>query len=256
MPLPSRVCYPAAPAALVAAAAMVWAFGACAPEPPTVRQRAAALEGIDVSHHQVDIDWPAVAADGIDFAFVKATEAASHHDTRFCDNWPEAQAAGLARGAYHFFRADIEAGAQFEHFRSVVDLHPGDLAPVVDVETTDGATEAELVEGLRAWLYLAEIHYGIKPVVYTNLKFYYRHLAGHFDDYPLWIARYGAKAPAVGTAAEVAFWQYGSRGRVAGVDGDVDLNVFTGEPAAFERLRISAPSLTTMAPGSGRLAVH
>lgn len=232
----------------LAAAGLGLLVGACSPDGPTERQCAAAIEGIDVSHHQTDVDWCAVAADGFDFAFVKATEADAHVDTRFCDNWPEAREAGLHRGAYHFFRADVDARAQFEHFATRVHLEPGDLAPVVDVETVDGASEAELVEGLRTWLYLAEIHYGIRPVVYTNLKFYYRHLAGHFDDYPLWIARYGERAPSVGTSAEIAFWQYGDRGRVAGVDGDVDLNVFTGDSAAFERLRLRAPELTTMAP--------
>ena len=244
--MPPRT-HPRLPLALALAGVLgAVAFGACASEPPTVRQRAAALEGIDVSHHQADIDWCAVAADGIDFAFVKATESDGHLDTRFCDNWPEASSAGLVRGAYHFFRADVDARAQFDHFRTVVRLADGDLAPVVDVETVDGATEAELVGGLRTYLYLAEIHYGIRPVLYTNLKFYYRHLAGHFDDYPLWIARYSGKAPAVGTSAEVAFWQYGRRGRVAGVEGDVDLNVFTGDSVAFEALRVRSPAEMTL----------
>ena len=229
---------PLTPARLAAIATVVVSWVGCATEGPTVRQRAAAIEGIDVSHHQQDVDWCAVAADGFDFAYVKATEGQTHVDTRFCDNWTEAEHAGLARGAYHFFRADVDARRQFDHFRTRVQLQVGDLSPVVDVETTDGATEAELIEGLRTYLYLAEIHYGIKPVVYTNLKFYYRHLAGHFDDYPLWIARYGTTAPSVSTAATVSFWQYGSRGRVAGVDGDVDLNVFTGDPTDFARLRL------------------
>ena len=216
--------------------ALAWA--GCGREPETARRAGAAIEGVDVSHHQVDVDWCAVAAEGIDFAFVKATEGATHVDTRFCDNWDETDDAGLARGAYHFFRADVDARRQFDLFRTRVQLAPGDLTPVVDVETTDGASEAELVEGLRTWLYLAEIHYGIRPVVYTNQKFYYRHLAGHFDDYPLWIARYGTTAPSVSTAATVSIWQYGSRGRVAGIDGDVDLNVFTGGVDDFARLRL------------------
>lgn len=232
---------------LVAAAGCALALGACASEEPTARRGGAAIEGVDVSHHQADIDWCAVAADDIDFAFVKATEADAHVDTRFCDNWSETLGAGLHRGAYHFYRADVDARAQFEHFETLVALESGDLPPVLDVETVDGATEAELIEGLRTWLYLAEIRYGVKPVVYTNLKFYYRHLAGHFDDYPLWIARYSEAAPSVSTAATVHFWQYGRRGRVAGVTGAVDLNVFMGAPEDYERLRLRAPSLTTMA---------
>ena len=58
--------------------------------------------GIDVSAHQRAIDWQAVAADGIEFAYVKATEGGDFTDRRFADNWAAADAAGLDRGAYHF----------------------------------------------------------------------------------------------------------------------------------------------------------
>ncbi len=214
----------------------------------TERQREGYIEGIDVSHHQPRIDWPQVAADGINFAYVKATEGQSHRDTKFCENWASAKTAGLYRGAYHFYRADVNPREQFEHFRAVVSLVPGDLSPVLDVETLDGADKAELIEGLRTWLYLAEIEYGIKPVIYTNLKFYYHHLAGQFDDYPFWIARYGNNAPSVSSAATVAFWQYGDRGRVDGVTGHVDLNVFLGDSQAFGRLQIPEPTYTTLGP--------
>ncbi len=214
----------------------------------TERRSDAFIEGIDVSHHQPTIDWPTVAADGIDFAYMKATEGQSHLDTKFCHNWASAKTAGLSRGAYHFYRADVDAREQFEHFRTMVSLAPGDLSPVLDVETLDGANKAQLIEGMRTWLYLAEIKYGIKPVIYTNLKFYYHHLAGHFDDYPFWIARYGTNEPSVSSAATIAFWQYGDRGRVAGVEGHVDLNVFLGDEHDFSRLQISEPTYTTLAP--------
>ncbi len=231
---------------LLAAAAVVGCGHA-----ETERQREGYIEGIDVSHHQPSIDWPTVAADGIDFVYMKATEGQSHLDTKFCHNWASAKTAGLSRGAYHFFRADVSPREQFEHFRTMVRLAPGDLSPVLDVETLDGADKAELIEGLRTWLYLAEIEYGIKPVIYTNLKFYYHHLAGHFDDYPFWIARYGTNAPSVSSAATIAFWQYGERGRVEGVEGLVDLNVFLGDSDAFNRLQIPEPTYTTLGPSAG-----
>ena len=237
----SRLC-----SSLTLSVALVAGVGCRAKE--TQRQTDALIEGIDVSHHQDEIAWPLVADAGIDFAYVKATEGQSHLDTKFCENWASAKTAGLSRGAYHFYRANVDAREQFEHFRTMVTLHPGDLAPVLDVETLDGANKAELIEGLRTWLYLAEIEYGIKPVVYTNLKFYYHHLAGHFDDYPFWIARYGNSAPSVSTAATIAFWQYGDRGRVAGVDGHVDLNVFVGDEHGFSRLLIPEPTYTTLGP--------
>ena len=218
---------------------------ACGTE-ETVRQFGE-LEGIDVSHHQSQIDWMSVAADQIDFAYIKATEGEDHRDSQFCANWAGAHKFGLTRGAYHFFRPNSDARAQFDFFQSVVALQPGDLPPVIDVEVLDDASPAELVEGLRTWIYLAEIAYGVKPVIYTNLKFYYHHLAGHFDDYPLWIARYGETAPSLSTAAQLNFWQYGDRGRVDGVDGYVDLNVFVGERPAFDALLLEPPPTSTLA---------
>src|SRR3954469_22613633 len=57
--------------------------------------------GIDVSHHQGTINWDAVAGDGVEFAWMKATEGATFRDASFARNWHQAGAAGLARGAYH-----------------------------------------------------------------------------------------------------------------------------------------------------------
>ena len=61
------------------------------------------VRGIDVSHHQGDIDWHIVKAAGVDFAFIKASEGGDYRDREFARNWEEAGRAGIARGAYHFF---------------------------------------------------------------------------------------------------------------------------------------------------------
>ena len=243
--MPYRMTLP--PARLIVVSLLAVAVCAACSTRETTLRRPGEIEGIDVSHHQRTIDWPAVVGDGIDFAFMKATEGATHVDTEFCSNWASAASMRLPRGAYHFFRPGTDADAQFDHFRELVELSPGDLPPVLDVEVLDGVSEAQLIEGLRTWVYLAEITYGVKPVIYTNLKFYYHHLAGHFDEYPLWIARYDETSPSLSTAAEVTFWQHGDRGRVAGVTGAVDLNVFVGGREAFESLRIAKPAKRTTA---------
>ena len=231
--------------AFVAAAATAAALLSGCGAGPTERRVDFEVEGVDLSHHQAGVDWSRVARAGIDFAYLKATEGVTHVDTRFADNWLEAEYHGLARGAYHFFRPDRDAAAQARHFFSTVDLHVGDLPPVIDVETTAGATRDQLVEGVREWLYQAEARYGVRPIIYTNLTFYYRHLAGHFDDYTFWIARYGERVPSITPTARVAFWQYGDRGRVVGIDGPVDLNVFFGSRAEFDDLLIDAPLVYT-----------
>ena len=222
----------------------------------TERRDDFAVEGIDVSHHQRVVDWGAVASDGIDFAYLKATEGGDHVDTHFAHNWSGAKGAGIARGAYHFFRPRTPARAQIDNFTAVVALEPGDLPPVIDVETDDGASRYDLITRLRSALYLTEIRLGTKPIIYTNLKFYYLYLAGHFDDYDFWFARYGRRQPEVGPAVDVAFWQYGERGEVAGVDGPVDLNVFLGDSLRLEDMKHRDPALTRLSeagwPVAGR----
>lgn len=59
--------------------------------------------GIDVSAHQNLIDWNLVAADGIEFVYIKATEGGDFVDEEFAENWAGAGDLDLDRGAYHFF---------------------------------------------------------------------------------------------------------------------------------------------------------
>jgi len=218
---------------------------ACEPT-ETARNTDFGIQGIDVSHHQEKVDWGTVATQDFQFAFLKASEGLQHVDPQFSSNWASAKTSGMVRGAYHFFRANKSAEDQLRNFTTRVRLQAGDLPPVLDIETLDGRTREELIAGVRTWLYLAEIKYGVKPVIYTNLKFYYRYLAGQFDDYPYWIARYGTKEPTVGPGLQLVFWQYGDRGRVAGIEGYVDLNVFYGNQEAFEALLIREQGVLTI----------
>lgn len=194
------------------------------------------VHGLDVSHYQSKIDWDTVAQQSIHFAFVKATEGEFHVDSLFCHNWSEILRVGMKRGAYHFFRPTLSAEAQFVNFAYTVELQPGDLPPVLDVEVIDEATKVELITKVRTWLYLMEIRYDIKPILYSNQKFYNRYLAGHFDDYPIWIARYSHRKPELAYERPWDFWQYGSQGKIKGVDGYVDFNVFDGTLSDLDQM--------------------
>ena len=68
----------------------------------------ATVPGIDVSYWNAGIDWPKVRATGQRFVFVKATEGSFYSDPTFDDNWLGAKSAGLLRGAYHFFRCNVD----------------------------------------------------------------------------------------------------------------------------------------------------
>ena len=197
------------------------------------------IEGIDVSRYQADIDWEKVASADIDFAFVKATEGLSHIDPNFALNWLDLQEAGMRRGAYHFFRPEISGKDQAFHFINTVELIGGDLPPVLDIEVIGQLSSEELVAQVQDWLELAELHYEVKPILYSGQKFYNRHLAGRFDDYPLWLARYAEKAPVAACGRAFQFWQYADNGQLSGIEGDVDLNIFAG--SALDLLNLCIP---------------
>lgn len=202
-------------------------------EKETLRMDKFSVHGIDVSHHQKKILWDTVAAQQVHFAFVKATEGVNFSDSLFCFNWSEMKRVGIKRGAYHFYRPNSSPMLQAFNFNQWVEIETGDLPPVLDVEVLDGADPLHLLSGLRTWLTLVEWRHCIKPIIYTNLKFYNTYLAGHFDDYPVWIARYNSSEPILASGRDWLFWQYGNRGTIAGIQGHVDFNVFKGD---FTRL--------------------
>ena len=70
-------------------------------------------------------------------------------------------------------------------------------------------------------------------------------MEGHFDDYPLWIARYNNYAePAINGKNQWSFWQYGNRGRIEGIEGDVDFNVFKGNTLELDNLIAQPPAVS------------
>ena len=209
--------------------------------PVTERMDRFEVHGIDVSHYQSKIDWSTVARQDIAFAFVKATEGETLKDSLYQSNWSAIKSVGIRRGAYHFFRPTVSATKQARHFIKQVDLQPGDLPPVLDIEVVDGVSETELIAGARKWLNIIEKKYRIKPIIYTNLKYYHQHLAAHFENYPIWIARYNKYNPELGNGNDWKFWQYGNRGKLEGIDGFVDFNVFNGTTEELNELTLKLP---------------
>lgn len=195
------------------------------------------LHGIDVSHYQSYIDWNAVQTrHSFDFAFVKATEGQDFTDSLFCRNWDALGKLGVRRGAYHFFRSYGCGIEQAQHFLETVDMRAGDIAPVLDFETTDGMPREVMLEEARIWLQLVEASLHVKPIIYTNQHFYEKYLAGVFDHYPLWIARYSSEQPALSNGKDWFFWQYSNEGCIDGISQKTDLNVFVGTPALLDAL--------------------
>ena len=196
------------------------------------------VKGVDVSHYQGEIDWEALASQGLSFAFIKATEGSASVDERFAANLEGARAAGLRTGAYHFFSYDSPGAAQAAHFIETVPGLPGMLPPVIDVEFYGAydrhPADAETVlPQLRDMVAQLRAHYGRTPVLYATGRAYRLYIEGHFDDCAVWI-RNVLGVPHEGWT----FWQYTDRARLKGYSGDtpyIDMNVFSGDAAAFEK---------------------
>lgn len=227
------------------------------------------VQGIDVSRWQPTVDWVKVKGAGMDFAVIKASQA-TFADPLFKTHWAGAKAAGLLRGAYHFFMPDADPMKQVDIYLKTLGDDPGDLLPVLDIEakTTGPAAYAK---GSKIWLDEVEKRLKRKPIIYTAAWYWNTTMliGGKFpewaSDYALWVAAYPVKDgwPALDELAASKykpalpkswtswmFWQYSERGRVDGVvtDGkaaNTDLNVFDGSLDDFNQamgLAVAAPS--------------
>jgi len=200
--------------------------------------------GVDVSSYQGTIDWETLAAQNIQFAFIKATEGSSYADTCFSYNWEQASSCGLRVGAYHFFSYDSPGSTQADNFIKTVPKIDNMLPPVVDVEfygdKDKNPPDADTVEKeLSDLLQKLEAYYGLKPILYATEKSYRLYIAGRFDGYDLWI-RNVITAPALSDKRDWTFWQYTDREQLDGYSGKekyIDLNVFFGSEEEFERYK-------------------
>jgi GH25 family lysozyme M1 (1,4-beta-N-acetylmuramidase) len=190
------------------------------------------VRGIDVSSYQDRVDWHRVKADGIAFAFVKASEGVTFADPKYRAHETGAKAVGIATGAYHFARPDThtqdaraDARAEADWFLSIAAPRSGDLLPVLDLETA-GLPPARMVEWTRAWLDRVRTKIGARPILYTYPAFW-EYMGGTttFRNYPLWIANYGVSAPTLPAGwRRYAVWQYTASATVDGIAGRTDVN--------------------------------
>jgi len=201
------------------------------------------IHGIDVSYAQGRIDWRKVRAMEEDsvrvsFAFIKATEGLLTVDPYFKRNWREAAKTGIRCGAYHYFRPKKSGLWQARFFLQNVKLESGDLPAVVDIETLDGKSPAEMRNQLKDFLLQVEAKTHVKPIIYSGLSFYKDYLEDYFEEYKLWIAHYNKEELKAGKNTNWWFWQHSETARVNGINHTVDFDAFKGDSLAFEQFMI------------------
>ena len=200
--------------------------------------------GIDVSRYQQNINWGEVAkarggkdkSHAISFAFIKATEGQSLVDKHFKNNWKESKKSNILRGAYHYYKPNVNSKLQANNFIRTVKLQKGDLPPVLDIEETGKYGMDNLHRGLQNWLKIVEKHYGAKPIIYCFVDYYDKHFKGkkEYKDYQFWIAHHGKLNLRV--KEKWHFWQHSDKAKVKGINGNVCFNVFNGSKTKLQEL--------------------
>lgn len=197
------------------------------------------LNGIDLSHVNGNIDFNKVLSGDIQFTYIKATEGTGFTDPKFAENWQNSGSSEIIRGAYHFFHANVDAQKQAEFFlKTVGELGPCDLPPMLDVEVSDHIDNKALADDALVWLKYVKKATGRTPVIYTYNQFADPVLKNHeLGDYYLWIASLTekvTKVPDPWIGKKWYFWQYSINNTVPGVEKpNVDRDRFNGDGVAL-----------------------
>ncbi len=220
------------------------------------------IYGIDISKHQhvkgkkkYGIDWKrlrithlgtlskknvsGVVDYKVSFIFIKSTEGTTVLNPYYHRDYVAARAHGFPVGSYHFFSHRTTGAAQAQAFLRNTQFRKGDLPPVLDLEPFPSQVKymggtAAMWSRVRDWLRIVEKHTGMRPILYISQTFVNRYLDAAPDikhNYPVWIARYGEYKPDV----KLWVWQLAPDGRVAGIHGEVDINVFNGYNDEFQQ---------------------
>ena len=179
-----------------------------------------------------EVDYP------VSFIFIKSTQGISIRNPYYAYDYAAARKHGIPIGAYHFFSTKCSGAAQAQYFINSTLFRTGDLPPVLDIEPSDSQISGmggsmTMWSHIRTWLNAVERRCGVKPILYVNQRFVNKYLPDAPDikrNYKIWIARYGEYKPDV----KLVVWQLSPDGRVNGITGEVDINVFNGYQTQFD----------------------
>lgn len=204
------------------------------------------IKGVDLSNqYDEKLNWDALKGTN-DFVILRAVRAIdtcklkgqqkfiSKIDKKFSKNWGDLEAKKITRGAYHFFAPEIPAVEQFEIYKKAVKLHKGDLPPILDVENK----KCDMNEAIK-WLDMAQKHYGVNPILYTDYLFYKIFLGRKNLKYPTWIyinERFGFRPHFENP--DCVIWQHKQDIKINDFEEAIDLNIFIGDSVEFKKLLI------------------
>jgi GH25 family lysozyme M1 (1,4-beta-N-acetylmuramidase) len=220
------------------------------------------LVGLDVSHHQEEIDWEKVARSGRAFAFIKASEGAKTPDNLFDTNRSGAATNGVLTGAYHFFHPTVDVQAQVDLFVGKVGkLVPGDLPPVLDLEVPEEWAEIaqrDRIVRVTQWLTQVEQLLGVRPIIYASPSIVrsFFESSSELLNYRLWLANYNLQPTVPAPWVDWTFWQYTDTGVADGVIKNVDLDLFNGDLERLRSLAVKPPASVLIAEKSSDVRIE
>lgn len=205
--------------------------------------KVSAIEGIDVSEFQREIDFKEVKEYGIEIVYIRSSASHSYVDAKFEENYRNAKENNLKIGFYHYVTARTvnEAREQARFFATVIAGKEADCRLAMDFETFRGLSKVEINNIARAFLETLKELTDKELVVYSdayNARFTFDYSL--FEEYPLWLAEYGVKEP---EAKDFIGWQYTDEGRVPGIIDYVDRNIFKEEILLEDKTVIKEPEL-------------
>lgn len=215
--------------------------------------------GIDISEFQGEIDFEEVRRSGIEAVYIRAG-AGEYTDEYFAENYERAKAAGLKIGFYHYVTArSVEEGRrQARFFASLAAGREPDMRLAMDFEYFGSLSVSQINAISEAYLDELTALTRREAVIYSDLSnarnIFSRALA---EKYPLWAAQYGADEPSAnGKWREWVGFQYTDEGRVGGIYGNVDRNIFTEGIFLSDSGRIDGEKRTSVRARTRTLTVY
>lgn len=215
--------------------------------------------GIDISEFQGEIDFEKVRRSGIEAVYIRVG-AGEYTDEYFAENYERAKAAGLKIGFYHYVTArSVEEGRrQARFFASLAAGREPDMRLAMDFEYFGSLSVSQINAISEAYLDELTALTRREAVIYSDLSnarnIFSRALA---EKYPLWAAQYGADEPSAnGKWREWVGFQYTDEGRVGGIYGNVDRNIFTEGIFLSDSGRIDGEKRTTVRARTRTLTVY
>lgn len=246
-------------AAVLLACIAVLVFAALVPARAIPPSGGRQYRGIDISEFQGEIDFEEVRRSGIEAVYIRVG-AGEYTDEYFAENYERAKAAGLKIGFYHYVtaRSVDEGRRQARFFASLAAGREPDMRLAMDFEYFGSLSVSQINAISEAYLDELTALTRREAVIYSDLSnarnIFSRALA---EKYPLWAAQYGADEPSAnGKWREWVGFQYTDEGRVGGIYGNVDRNIFTEGIFLSDSGRIDGEKRTTVRARTRTLTVY